>query len=477
MSRGLDYDEFRQAQNEFLATLSNKERETFSTYISADTFLQSLERLDIIAKKGPSGKRWLNIIRKFSDGLEPYFKVVNIYVSSKPECAAIFWGSLRLVLQLASNYGTFFEKMTKMLSSLTDELPQYGELLDLCQHRGPDTEDEANTLRVQAHIVLIYKDMFAVLHTAARIFAKSDGKMKKKAVVVGSLLWKPFESRFGELLVQMRGHRRFIFEQLVLWHASEEVKERARAAADRKVESVEREDVALERDLAARERKLIREERDLNSQRGAEVSKCLREVRQEMRCLENDRKEQARTRIAEWVAPPNFADSLEKELRLRDPGTAMRLFEEKAYNQGVEGREAVAHSRKFFGSNTIWIQDLILLDILRLCLPEDAILVLDGIDECSDNDFLIESLVGLSHNVPSLRMMLLSRINVAALKSSVRANHIFVAAKNKVSRDIHQFCLNQIQDMFEEELLPESCLGDTEPFADKLCIGADGMFL
>jgi hypothetical protein len=117
---------------------------------------------------------------------------------------------------------------------------------------------------------------------------------------------------------------------------------------------------------------------------------------------------------------------------------------------------------------------MILLDILRL---EDAILVLDGIDECSDNDFLIESLVSLSHNVPSLRMMLLSRINVAALKSSVRANHIFVVAKNKASRDIHQFCLNQIQDMFEEELLPESCLGDTEAFADKLCIGADGMLL
>ena len=119
-------------------------------------------------------------------------------------------------------------------------------------------------------------------------------EMKKKAVVVGSLLWKPFESRFGELLVQMRGHRRFIFEQLVLWHASEEVKERARAAADRKVESVEREDVALERDLAARERKLMREERDLNSQHRAEVSKCLREVRQEMRCLENDRKGEAK---------------------------------------------------------------------------------------------------------------------------------------------------------------------------------------
>jgi len=129
------------------------------------------------------------------------------------------------------------------------------------------------------------------------------------------------------------------------------------------------------------------------------------------------------------------------------------------------------------GQGQLTASDLILLDILRLCLPEDAILVLDGIDECSDNDFLIESLVGLSHNVPSLRMMLFSRINVAALKSSMRANHIFVAAKNKVSRDIHQFCLNQIQDIFEEELLPESCLGDTEAFADKLCIGADGMFL
>ena len=65
--------------------------------------VQELQKLDIVAREGSSGKRWLSIVRRFAERLEPYFKIVDIFVSSNPQYAAIFWGSLRLVLKVSSN--------------------------------------------------------------------------------------------------------------------------------------------------------------------------------------------------------------------------------------------------------------------------------------------------------------------------------------------------------------------------------------
>jgi hypothetical protein len=94
---------FQQAQAQFLSLLSAKERQHATPCASAAELVQTIENLDAIALKGPSGKRWLSIVKKFADRLEPYFSIVDIFVSSHPEYAALFWGSLRLVLKVSHN--------------------------------------------------------------------------------------------------------------------------------------------------------------------------------------------------------------------------------------------------------------------------------------------------------------------------------------------------------------------------------------
>ena len=42
-------------------------------------------------------------MQRFGERLEPYFKIVDIFVSSNPQYAALFWGSLRLVLKVSCN--------------------------------------------------------------------------------------------------------------------------------------------------------------------------------------------------------------------------------------------------------------------------------------------------------------------------------------------------------------------------------------
>ena len=45
-------------------------------------------------------KTWRRVIGTLESNLEPYFKIIGIFVSSNPEYAAIIWGGIRLVLQV-----------------------------------------------------------------------------------------------------------------------------------------------------------------------------------------------------------------------------------------------------------------------------------------------------------------------------------------------------------------------------------------
>lgn len=121
--------------------------------------------------------------------------------------------------------------------------------------------------------------------------------------------------------------------------------------------------------------------------------------------------------------------------------------------------------------------DTELLDILRLCLTEDTIIVIDGIDECTDSETFVQSLVNLSHSTPNIRQLLLSRVNVSALKRAVLSQQIFSMAKTKIDRDIHRFLLDKLEDMIDEQLLQTTSVDQKASLADRLCKGADGMFL
>ena len=105
-----------------------------------------------------------------------------------------------------------------------------------------------------------------------------------------SLIWKPFEARFGEILDRMTEHRRFVWQQLIIWHASESSKEIAKAAAERDIATEEREDAAHERKLAQQERILMREELEERSSQVQHVSGLLTDIRSQMRLLEDARK-------------------------------------------------------------------------------------------------------------------------------------------------------------------------------------------
>ncbi|KAM7214611.1 hypothetical protein V8F06_010010 [Rhypophila decipiens] len=545
-------DVFLGAKASFLSSLPEAERHRFTSCISAEVLILELQGLDSTGRKYQVGKKWLRVLENLAERLNPYFDIIGIFVSSNPEYSALVWGSLRLILKVAMDYHSFFDKLTNMLSSLAEALPDYRDLLNLCVQKKISSDDQANPGRMRHHIEQLYVEIFMIFKMIIRLFVKPNGKARRTAAVAGSVIWTPFEGRFGNLLKRMQEHRAFVLTQLTIWHASQTSKEIARAAAERDISVIEREDAAKERELMQKERVANEESR--------------RAIHAQIRALEKERKEYVIWWLQNWVSPPSgFATKYQTSLKQRTQGTARWLFGQKAYTRwlsdkhGDDCESRVPASERRFGTNSLWVQgnpgagktvlaaavveellatressgvyyhffdfkcphscgssaalrailsqllsakkeDTHLLDtmtfaayshdqgqltatdrdvveLLRLCLGEDAIIVLDGIDECTDSEHLIETIVSLSHHLPATRTILFSRVNVPALKVSVLTQQIFSMPKSKIGVDIRRFLVTKLDQLLEDEILPPSCAGEKNELADRLCKGADGMFL
>jgi len=96
---------FDNAFRNFLDSLPEPQRQRYSPCASSQDLLDGLEKLKSLSKKYESIRfsRIVASIQRVNDGFRPYFEAVGLVIQSHPEYAAIFWGSLRLILQVGSH--------------------------------------------------------------------------------------------------------------------------------------------------------------------------------------------------------------------------------------------------------------------------------------------------------------------------------------------------------------------------------------
>lgn len=346
---------------------------------------------------------------------------------------------------------------------------------------------------------------------------------KNSAFVVADLFWKPFDTRFDELLIQMDMHRREIKNEIqLIQYRNCELSIQAHA------EGI---DTAKSTHVVTKEAKI-----QLEQQQRATVIGYLKQ----------------------WVSPPDFSQELERAQDLREDGTAEWIFENPLFEQwrisaklslgGTENTEcknralwvygnagsgktilassAVDELKALFQRNVYYFffrsdvqglnnslaflraiaaqliqayredNDIIdkcnfiltdktdgqpvatkneLLDLLSICLEStgECLLIIDGIDECVNSGGLVKDIWRFI-NACSARVIMFSRPNVAALSRAVpKAQRLPVG--RATSQDIRLFCSRKMEQLAEEGLLPSNAL--IPALVDHLVTGADGMFL
>ena len=92
---------FAAAKDQFLESISEKERLRFAECTSVEQLLAEVQTFNISKQDRRKHDIMIGHIHKFGASLQPYFEILNIVVQSCPEWSAIAWGAVRLVLQVS----------------------------------------------------------------------------------------------------------------------------------------------------------------------------------------------------------------------------------------------------------------------------------------------------------------------------------------------------------------------------------------
>lgn len=93
-------DVFTEVRDSFLRGLSSDHRLRVLSCTSSASLLEKVRDLDIIRKARARGEKYLSGVKRLIQNLTPYFRVIDLCVSSHPEYASLAWGGINLVLQV-----------------------------------------------------------------------------------------------------------------------------------------------------------------------------------------------------------------------------------------------------------------------------------------------------------------------------------------------------------------------------------------
>jgi hypothetical protein len=112
-------------------------------------------------------------------------------------------------------------------------------------------------------------------------------ELKRTPMVLGSLLWQPFDVRFKELLEKMQVHNHNISEEIKVWKLKRDDKQsivtakwREYIQKEHQLEEKERALAQEERRLMAEERSVMEAEREQNEQSRMKISALLSEIQE-----------------------------------------------------------------------------------------------------------------------------------------------------------------------------------------------------
>lgn len=178
-----DKDSFREASKTLTeATLLSRAKEYDSRYQKQSAFRPRAEG-----------------ISKFLRTLDQFMGGVTIGLQSKPEISALVVGGVRLIIDFAVRFVTFFIKLTDMICHLTDYLEP---LKKYAESKDPVIIEE---------IAAAYGDILEFCRQVRGVFM--NGEEVKRWTSVRTFIhmqWEPFETRFGDINSNFQHHVKII---------------------------------------------------------------------------------------------------------------------------------------------------------------------------------------------------------------------------------------------------------------------------
>ncbi|RFU34722.1 hypothetical protein B7463_g1661, partial [Scytalidium lignicola] len=452
------------ALQKYNANLSRDEKILFVGSTVNDVLLdvQNLDRRQAALSKTRRLSKRIDPVIKF---LQRYAMAVDTLVQFDPTPSALAWGCFRFIIEVASSFTKYFQKIVTMMEQIGDILPLYERYEQMFADSASFREALAN----------MYFDVVLFLCRARSIFKTNAVKTLIKSA------WNQFEDEFEDVISALNRHTKILEAETTLAHRQTVHVERQR----RVMEWLN--PVDIENDFRREQKK-----------RAKDTCSWILE-RPEYKTWKDTQKHDSflwingRAGSGKSVLSTTIVEQLQQQReKCKDCEVAYFFFNKNDERRGsslslivsiiaqLVGRMpslppllfSLYETAAKFGRPRISEPDEP-IRILHLLIKnvETMYVVLDGLDECSDLDKTLETIGSIARENQNVRVLCISR-ETEALKKSLGSYPTITLEPGYTKDDIDHFLLDEIK------MLSESLGYDLNAMLfDRLSQDAKGNFL
>ncbi|KAK2034715.1 hypothetical protein LX32DRAFT_375278 [Colletotrichum zoysiae] len=290
------------AVNSFQGILSNDQRaklQKLKAVPDADAALMFIAQLDrsSASRKCPNnGTRLIKVLQFVRESTA----VIDTFVSSHPEIAALVWGSVKLTMQVILNFSSYYDRVSDLFMRFAKDCPRFAEYQALFP----------SSLGLQKAVCDFNASIICCCRHVVEVTQRPWQTHLRNAFL------RSFQQEFDPDLENIRRCGSEIKKEIEL----------AKAQADRQDQALQQ----AEREAASHERR--------------SVKSYFRRLGGDLDTIKNDqlqqgirRAEENRLRLLESLSSYDYLTPYKKACKIRHPGTAEWLFKSTTFAQWEEG--------------------------------------------------------------------------------------------------------------------------------------------
>jgi Cdc6-like AAA superfamily ATPase len=422
-----------------------------------------------------------------------------------------------------------------MFEKLAEPLPSYSRFVQQAKQIILSS-DRAGHERLLNILALIYSDILGVCQRAVRIFATKGNGIRHKLNVINDIFWKPFDKWFSDVLDRLSRHQSLFEFELILTSKTDardhytkvdKELEDARNFREMQVARSQREDTRVEKEEAVRFQQQIRDIKDwihapdytaLPQRESAEATEgtCQWFIGHPKYAAWKKMNNPARSTAQGqdkfpilWVqGPPGYGKTIlsnfvVEDLRSTshqvetDAGDIVYFYFDKLSQDCKEPQHAmrailnqIVHVRRDLedivdavtmlmdvegsGQRIASESDLATALSFTLRYFPNLILLLDGVDECSEPDILLRTLFSIFGN-NAVRIILFSRPEIAVPSAWKASATVLRLGSQENIQCIQRFVRPRIEQMKQSQMLPPGV--STDELTSMISARANSLFL
>ncbi|KAL9037937.1 MAG: hypothetical protein Q9180_003437, partial [Flavoplaca navasiana] len=203
-------DAWMRARDRYVGDLSREEKALYETASPESIFCDASAAENTHISSSAS----LKVAEKLQPmiaAIEQYGKALDVYANASPLVLSPLWGSIRVVLHLAREFGKYFERVVDMFATIGDLLPRFRVYENLF----PSHE------RLVQALSIVYVDILTFCSKAKSIFRRERRSLRINIGILAKLSWKPFEQQLGKIIDGFRLHVKNVENEVSLSHMVE----------------------------------------------------------------------------------------------------------------------------------------------------------------------------------------------------------------------------------------------------------------